>query len=249
MELLNIDFQPLGDMGVRVQFCDRVSPELNRKIQGFCRILESGKVNGIQEYVPAYDSVTIYYSPEQINYPTLCNALFNISNYDFSLETEQRNLVFIPTLYGGKYGPDLEKVASHNQITEQDVINIHTNTDYLIYMMGFLPGFPYMGGLSESITTPRFAKPRMKVPSGAVGIAGEQTVIYSMDSPGGGNLIGRTPVKLFDMSHEEPFLFQAGDKVRFVSVSEGEFHSIARKVENHTYKVKKEVFNVGEKYN
>jgi inhibitor of KinA len=238
---MDMDFQPLGDMGIRVQFNERVSPELNRKIQSFCKKIVSERIKGIIECVPAYDSVAIYYSPNQLTYHSLCKELANLSTHDSQDEEEQRSLMFIPTFYGGETGPDLENVARHNHITEQDVIDIHSGTDYLIHMMGFLPGFPYMGGLSDSITTPRLETPRTEVPGGTVGIAGEQTVIYSMKSPGGANLIGCTPIQLFDMSQEDPFLFQPGDMVRFESVSEEEYKSIKQQIENKTYKVKKEV--------
>lgn len=249
MEILNINFQPLGDSGVRIQFYEQVSPELNRTIRSFCRELKKKKIKGIIEYVPAYNSVAIYYSPEQHTYHGICEKLSFILHGDIQEETEERSIVFIPTLYGGEAGPDLKNVARYNQITKQEVIDIHASTDYLIYMLGFLPGFPYMGGLSESITTPRLENPRAEVPKGSVAIAGEQTVIYSLKSPGGANLIGRTPVKLFDLSREEAFLFQSGDMVQFVPVSESEYKSIENEVENHTYKVKKEVLGFEKKYN
>lgn len=245
----HIIFQPLGDTGVRVQFCERVSSSLNRKIRSFCLLLKKECIKGVMEWVPAYDSVAIYYQPDQISYHTLCEKLSLLSSFTSPDKVEQRNLIFIPTLYGGEVGADLQNVARPYQLTEEEVIDIHSATDYLIYMMGFLPGFPYMGGLSQSICTPRLESPRLKVPAGSVGIAGEQTVIYSLQSPGGANIIGRTPVTLFDSAQENPFLFQAGDRIRFVPITKYEYEAIEQEVENGTYKVKKEVFNDDRKKN
>lgn len=239
----NIIFQPLGDTGVRVQFCEQVSSSLNRKIRSFCFLLKKERIKGIVEWVPAYDSVSIYYLPDQITYHAICEKLFDLSSYASHDKVEQRNLVFIPTLYDREAGFDLDHVARSNQLTEEEVIESHSSTDYLIYMMGFLPGFPYMGGLSKSICTPRLESPRLHVPAGSVGIAGEQTVIYSLQSPGGANIIGRTPVTLFDASQENPFLFQAGDKIRFVPITEVEYEAIEQAIKNGSYKVRKEVFN------
>ncbi|WP_339236659.1 5-oxoprolinase subunit PxpB [Oceanobacillus sp. FSL W7-1281] len=239
----NIIFQPLGDTGVRVQFCEQVSSGLNKKIRSFCLLLKKERIKGVIEWVPAYDCVSVYYLPDQITYHAVCEKLSGLSSYASQDKAEQWNRIFIPTLYDGETGSDLEHVARSNQLTKEEVIEIHSGTDYLIYMMGFLPGFPYMGGLSKSICTPRLESPRLHVPAGSVGIAGEQTVIYSLQSPGGANIIGRTPVTLFDPSQENPFLFQAGDKIRFVSITEEEYEAIEQAVKNGSYKVRKEVFD------
>lgn len=246
---MNIDFQPLGDTGIRVQFKAQVSPELNRMIQNFCRLLKKENIAGVVEWVPAFDTVSIYYSPNELTYHDLCDTLSSLSLDEIETNEAETKLVFIPTLYGGEAGFDLPKVARLHQLPEKKVIEIHSKTDYLIYMMGFLPGYPYLGGLSESIATPRLETPRTKVPAGSVGIAGGQTGIYPLESPGGWNIIGRTPVALFDRTREEPFLYQTGDSIRFVPISENEYRAIEQQVKSKTHKVKKEAYNDGQKNN
>ncbi|HHY76979.1 MAG TPA: 5-oxoprolinase subunit PxpB, partial [Clostridiales bacterium] len=153
-------------------------------------------------------------------------------------DSEPAKVVEIPTIYGGEYGPDIEFVAQHNNLTVDEVIEIHSSRNYLIYMLGFTPGFPYLGGMSEKIETPRLKTPRTKIPAGSVGIAGKQTGIYPIDSPGGWQLIGRTPVKLYDPLADPPVLLNAGDYVRFVPIDEKEYKSILKQVEENKYKVK-----------
>lgn len=238
--IVGVDFQPLGDSGVRMQFQRPVSPELNKIIRTFCRRLKKEKIDGVIEWVPTYDAVTVYYRPDEVTYDRACQVLANRLKEDFQVEKECSETVFIPVLYGGDVGEDLPKVGKINGLTKQEVIDIHTGTDYLIYMMGFLPGFPYLGGMSKSIATPRLDNPRNRVPAGAVGIAGVQTGIYPLESPGGWNLIGQTPVKLFDRNREQPFLYQAGDRIRFVPIDKEEYESIRVEVDGNRYGVKKE---------
>ena len=135
-------------------------------------------------------------------------------------------VVEVPTVYGGEFGPDLSFVASHNHLSEDEVIAIHSGTDYLVYMLGFIPGFTYLGGMDSRIATPRLSSPRTLIPAGSVGIAGEQTGTYPSDSPGGWQIIGRTPVTMYDMSKAQAALLKAGDYVRYVPIDESEFHRI-----------------------
>ena len=135
-------------------------------------------------------------------------------------------LVELPVLYGGFCGPDLSFVAQHAGMTEQQIIDIHSAADYLIYMLGFTPGFPYLGGMDARIAVPRLSSPRVKIPAGSVGIAGEQTGVYPIASPGGWQIIGRTPLKLFDPGREQPFLLSAGQTVRFVPIDEAEYRRL-----------------------
>ncbi len=137
----------------------------------------------------------------------------------------------IPVCYGGSFGPDLSFVAEHGKITEEEVIRIHSSRDYRIYMLGFLPGFPYLGGMDERIFTPRLNSPRTRIPAGSVGIGGEQTGIYPMDSPGGWQLIGRTPYRLFKPEQVRKPLYEAGDSIRFVPINQEEYKEIKRKQE------------------
>ena len=145
-------------------------------------------------------------------------------------------VIEIPVLYGGEMGPDIENVAEHNHKTVEEVIKIHTSEEYLIYMIGFIAGFPYLGGMSKEIATPRLKSPRVKIEGGSVGIAGEQTGIYPVASPGGWQLIGRTSLKLYDADREKPVLLEAGQYIKFAAVTEEEYKKIEKEVEDGTYK-------------
>nr|WP_010647976.1 5-oxoprolinase subunit PxpB [Oceanobacillus massiliensis] len=154
------------------------------------------------------------------------------------------DIVHIPVLYGGESGPELTAVASLNGMTEEEVIAIHSGTDYLIYMMGFIPGFPYLGGMSKRIAAPRLSKPRSEIPAGSVGIAGEQTGIYPLKSPGGWQIIGQTPVKTYDAARQPPILLQAGNYIRFNAIDAEEFESIQAEVEAGNYNPQIEKYTV-----
>lgn len=146
-----------------------------------------------------------------------------------------RKVYEIPVCYGGEYGPDIENIAEHAGLSVEEVIKIHSSRDYLIYMLGFLPGFCYLGGLDERIHTPRLANPRIKINAGSVGIGGSQTGIYPLDSPGGWQLMGMTPVKTYDPDREIPILVEAGDYIRFVPIDEDEYKRIRELVERGEY--------------
>ena len=149
---------------------------------------------------------------------------------------ETRKRIFeIPVCYGGEYGPDIANIAEHAGLSEEEVIRVHSSRDYLIYMLGFLPGFTYLGGLDERLHTPRLANPRIRIPAGSVGIGGSQTGIYPLDSPGGWQLMGMTPVKTYDPSREMPILVEAGDYIRFVPVDEAEYFRIKEAVDRGEY--------------
>ncbi|WP_347548335.1 5-oxoprolinase subunit PxpB [Pseudalkalibacillus hwajinpoensis] len=236
---MTITFDPLGEAAVKLTFNEEVSPALNRKIQVFCRELASSSKPGITEWVPAYDSVTIYYEPWNFSYEEITAYLKEVASHNDNEQTKLKSIVTIPTLYGGDYGPDLEELAESKKMNPEDIITLHTKGDYLVNMIGFLPGFPYLSGLDERIAMPRLENPRQTVPAGSVGIAGNQTGIYPLESPGGWNLIGRTPLRLFEPEKEETFLFQPGDYLQFHSVSEEEFRRIQREIEEGTYKLKR----------
>ncbi|KMM36551.1 5-oxoprolinase subunit PxpB [Guptibacillus hwajinpoensis] len=232
---MSMTFHPLGEAAVKVSFNEAVSPSLNKMIKAFCTNL-SFKDQGIIEWVPAYDSVTVYYDPWVYTYQQLTELLKKKA-----LETEQqqsnsKTIVTVPTLYGGEYGPDLTTLAKSKKMNTNDVISLHTNGDYLVNMIGFLPGFPYLSGLDEQIAMPRLKEPRQTVPRGSVGIAGSQTGIYPLESPGGWNLIGRTPLRLYDLEKENPFLLEQGDYLHFRSISEEEYKRIEDEIEKGTYK-------------
>lgn len=230
-------YLPAGDSSIFMEFGNSISPVINAKIRNVIKGIESSSINGIKELLPTYRSIQIMYNPLEIGYDELITSLRELESSLPEGGGGDFRIVEIPTLYGGEYGPDLEFVAAHNNISVEEVIRIHTSTDYLLYMLGFTPGFSYLGGMSEKIATPRLKTPRTVIPAGSAGIAGSQTGIYPIDSPGGWQLIGRTPVKMYDPTAEPPILLKAGDYVRFVSITEEEYFKILKEVENKTYKV------------
>jgi KipI family sensor histidine kinase inhibitor len=173
---------------------------------------------GIIETVPAYASLLVHYDPLTLTYSQLADWIRARLDSVDSASTRAPRRIDVPTRYGGASGADLEAVAASHALTAADVIRLHSGRDYLVYMMGFTPGFPYLGTLDESIITPRLETPRTLVPAGTVAIAGAQTGIYPLASPGGWNLIGWTPLKLFDPASESPFLFAPGDTIRFIPI-------------------------------
>ncbi|MFD1037043.1 5-oxoprolinase subunit PxpB [Virgibacillus byunsanensis] len=236
---MDFSIQAVGDSALRVQFLENVSPELNRTITDFCKKLETfSDRGGIVEWVPAFDSVTIYYRPHVLLYREMYEKVLDLIAASGKETATKSRVVHVPVVYGGNYGPDLQQVADYHQLTIEEVIAIHQQPEYLIYMIGFLPGFPYLGGLDKKIATPRLENPRPSIFAGAVGIAAEQTGIYPVESPGGWNIIGKTPLKLFDVEREEePFLFQSGNYVKFYEVSEHEFTEIEKQVESQSYSI------------
>ncbi len=220
-------FLPAGDQAVVVELGDAIEPQTNRRVHGLMDAIEGAEMPGVFDLVQTYRSILVYYDPMQ----TSLSALeARVSELYLDLEdqaVEAPRTVEIPTLYGGEYGPDLEFVAEHAGLTPREVIDIHSGTDYFVYMMGFSPGFPYLGGLSERLATPRLETPRLEIPAGSVGIAESQTGVYPVASPGGWRLIGRSPVRMFDPEAEPPSRLAAGDYVRFVPiVSETEYQKL-----------------------
>jgi len=222
-------FLPAGDRGLLVELGAAIEPEINRKVRQIFLALEKMPIDGVTEVIPTYRSILIFYDPFQINPERLTEEIINRQNELDKWEIPPPEITEIQVTYGGDFGPDLEFVAQHNKLIPEEVIQIHTSETYLIYMVGFTPGFPFLGGLSERIFTPRRENPRQLVPAGSVGIANNQTGIYPIDSPGGWQLIGRTPVKIYDPIGSPPILLKAGNCLRFKRISREEFQEIARR--------------------
>ena len=227
-----------GDRAIFVEFGDAIDPEINRRVRRLMLSLQRERVPGVVEAVPTYRSLLVYFEPRQIGTSKLRETLHLLAQRTGEHGLPHPRLIEVPTIYGGEYGPDLEFVAQHSSLSVPQVIQTHTGAPYLVYMIGFLPGFPYLGGMSPKIATPRLESPRAKVPAGSVGIAGSQTGIYPVESPGGWRLIGRTPLKLFDPGREPPGLFQAGDYLSFVGMTPEEYDSTKDAVQQGTYVVK-----------
>jgi len=221
---------PAGDRALVVEYGATIDAHVNARVRGLAATLDATALPGIIETVPTYRSLMVHYDPLRLAVSDLKRILLAADAGLVDEAVPERRTVEMPVVYGGEFGPDLADVAAHHGLSEDDVVAIHAASDYLIFMMGFMPGFPYLGGLSPRIATPRLSTPRTVVPAGSVGIAGHQTGIYPTDSPGGWRLIGRTPVRLFDTARTPPVLFEAGDYVRFVPVSARESADIARGV-------------------
>ena len=226
-----------GDRALYVEVGNEISPEVNRRIRGLLDAIDKADISGVEGLAPTYRSILVYYDPINISVSDLRLRLTDLYSVLQDAPLGHSQIVELPTLYGGEYGPDLEFVASHNNLSIEEAVEIHTGSDYLVYMVGFNPGFPYLGGMSEKIATPRLPTPRVRITPGSVGIADRQTGIYPLASPGGWRLIGRSPVKMFAPTREPPALVQAGDLVRFVSVDEPLYREIEGQVEAGNYRV------------
>jgi inhibitor of KinA len=207
---------PLGDSTLLVHFGDEIDLTINQRVHAFANLIANLAINGVIETVPAYATLLVHYDPLIISFTQMKNHLRTQLSQMEEIESRKPRRVEVPVRYGGKFGPDLEFVALHCGLQVEDVIRIHSGRIYTIFMMGFTPGFPYMGKLDDVLITPRLETPRTRVRAGTVAIAGSQTGIYPIDSPGGWQLIGRTPLKLFDLTSEFPFLFSPGDEVKFI---------------------------------
>lgn len=216
-------FRLLGDRGLLVEIGDEISREINNKVRIMNLMVRQFSIEGIIETIPTYRSLLIVYNPLILPLERLKEKIRELEEGVQDIKLPEPRLIRIPVLYGGSYGPDLEFVANYHHISQDEVIRLHCNTTYFVYMIGFMPGFPYLGELPEELATPRLKTPRLSVPKGSVGIAQRQTGIYPMDSPGGWQIIGRTPVELFDPNQEPPSLLQIGDLVQFYQISEKEF--------------------------
>lgn len=214
-----------GEQGLIVEFGNAIDPAVNARVHRLARALAARGLEGVIETVPTYRSLLVLFDPLILPLERLDSEVEALLA-DPAVEEAPGvggNTVELPVLYGGEFGPDLTFIARHTGLSTEEVIAIHSSSSYLVYMLGFTPGFPYLGGMSSRLATPRLSSPRGKVPTGSVGIAGSQTGVYPVESPGGWRLIGRTPLRLFDLEAEQPFLLAPGDVVRFRPVDEEEY--------------------------
>jgi inhibitor of KinA len=214
---------PAGDQAILVEFGREISPSINTLVHAFAQKARELMIPGIRELVPAYCTILIYYDPFHLSYSETVDWIHGVlagGPLDIQLPSAVKK---IPVLYGGPYGPDISFVAEYNKITPEEVVQYHTSRDYRVYVIGFSPGFAALGTVPQEIETPRLPSPRVRVPAGSVGIGGLQTGVYSVESPGGWRLIGRCPVRLFNLEQDPPSYLQAGDQVRFYSIREEEY--------------------------
>jgi inhibitor of KinA len=217
---------PLGDTAALVELGDGIDRDTFFRIRALADRLERFPPRGMLEYVPAFTTLAVYYDPLVVSFREIATQLASAVSDVESTNEQQSRTVEIPVCYGGEFGPDLDHVAVHNTLTPEEVVAIHSGEEYLVHMLGFAPGFPYLGGMSPRIATPRRDSPRLKVPAGSVGIAGDQTGVYPLATPGGWQIIGRTPLALFRPTGDPPTLLRAGDAVRFRPIAPDEFQAL-----------------------
>lgn len=219
-------YLPFGDTALVVEFGNTISLEVNARVIALGEAIQKAKIEGVEELVPTYRSLLVRYNPLKISYEQLVFRIKDIEKTrEIATKVESRRII-IPVTYGGIYGPDLAYVAQFHGLSEKQVVKLHSEREYKVYMIGFVAGFPYLGEVPDEIATPRLETPRLKVPAGSVGIAEKQTGVYPCEAPGGWQIIGRTPIKLFDPWQQPPALLKSGDTVKFKPISEKEFKTI-----------------------
>jgi inhibitor of KinA len=226
-------FFPLGDSAITVDYGNIIDESVNTKIIAVFNHLQKNPFPGMIESLPAFSSLTVYYDIAVIKkmpdkrsaYEQVKQKLEQELSYNFETRKVPSKIIRIPACYDTEFAPDLATISEMKKITVDEIIQLHITKKYRVYMLGFLPGFAYMGEVDDRIAMPRLVQPRQKVAAGSIGIAGKQTGIYPLDSPGGWQIIGRTPLKLFEPLKKEPTLLRAGDEVQFDSISRDEFEN------------------------
>ena len=237
---LDIKMLQAGEQGLVVEFGKTIDQTVNYKVACLTKLLKDRQLAGIIEIVPTYRSLLVYFQPLIVSRKNLeVEILDLLPQIELCLSHQQALIIHIPVCYSSEeFAPDIAEVARQHNLSIAEVIKIHTQPNYLIYMLGFMAGFPYLGGLSEQIATPRLTTPRTLIPRGSVGIADTQTGIYPVESPGGWQLIGRTPLLVYNSLLNNPFLFKAGDYLHFEAISEQEYLAIEKSVAAGSYKTR-----------
>ncbi len=221
-------FRVAGDRGLLVEYGDGIAIQVNRKVRTMAIVMEQKLPDGVVEILPTYRSLLVVYDPGKTTLQNLRVEILRLEEQMADIHIPPPKIVKIPVCYGGEFGPDIQFVAESHDLEIEEVVQMHSQPAYPIYMIGFTPGFPFLGGLPQNLHTPRLETPRTRVPEGSVGIANAQTGIYPVDSPGGWQIIGRTPLKIFSPERENPFLYQAGDMIYFEPISEDAYHRILK---------------------
>jgi KipI family sensor histidine kinase inhibitor len=221
-------FVQASDQALLVYLAEGISPAGSERVRKLLRLLELEPIAGAKNLHPAYASVMVKFDAVKMSHAEMQKKIAErLSRLD-EIELPQPRVVEIPVCYGGEFGPDLEEVAALHGMTAAQVIELHTSVEYLVYFLGFVPGFAYMGELPKELVTPRLATPRRKVPVGSVGIAGNQTGVYPFATPGGWRLLGRTPLAMFRADREGLSLVAIGDRVKFVAIGPDKFAELER---------------------
>jgi KipI family sensor histidine kinase inhibitor len=236
---MTLKYIPSGDSAFIIKAGDEISEEVNRTVRKLLIRLEKEKISGITDFIPSYNELMVCYDPSVKDYRQLPDIFRSCAADLNSVQLPEEDVIHVPVLYGDEYGPDLKYVAEYNSLTDDEVIEIHSSSACLVYMLGFTPGFCYLGGMDQRIATPRRETPRLKITAGSVGIADGQTGIYPIESPGGWQIIGKTPLRLFSPDKKPEFLFNAGDYIQFFPVTVDEYKHILDEVSEGVYRVRR----------
>lgn len=231
--------RPVGDSALLIGFGDRVDLRISHRVHAFVAHLLAHPLRSVRDVVPAFSTVTLHYRPEQVPgsggtpYERLRLQVQQRLEIDLDAQAAEPRLFEVPVWYGGEAGPDLDDVARQRGLPRDEVIRRHGASPHVVYMLGFAPGFPFIGGLDPTLQMPRRTTPRTSVPPGSVAIARDQTCIYPLATPGGWNIIGRTPLKLFDATAEPPCLLGPGDAIRFLPIDQAAYQALAAAAPAH----------------
>lgn len=232
-----IKYMPAGDRALVVEFGNQIDPAINDKVHALAARIAETRIPGVQEMVPTFRSLMIYYDPAITSFENVRKKTAELTGQLIGKTTEKKRILKIPCCYGARFGLDLADMEKHTGLDRDEIIKIHSSVDYKIYMMGFLPGFVYLGGLDKRIEMPRLKSPRVRILPGAVGIGGNQTGVYPLASPGGWRLMGGTPVDFYDPYREDPILCKAGEYIRFVPITIGDYYDIRHMIVKGEYQV------------
>lgn len=223
-----MEYKLINEETIMIYFEQQIDPSTFKEVQKVEKYIKDQQHEAIIEVIPSYRAIMLHIDITKQSLVKVVNELNleQLNKLDFDENLNKVKIISLPVLYGGNYGPDIQEVAKHNQLSIEEVIKLHTENTYLIYMLGFMPGFPFLGGLNSKLATPRREEPRTSIPAGSVGIANNQTGLYPKQSPGGWQIIGRTPITVFDILRTPMCLYESGDYIKFYSIDESTFEQI-----------------------
>ncbi len=242
MQEFNPSYKTFGNKAILIEWPAKITDEILDDILIFKKKIKR-HFKGFSDLVPAYNSLTIIFQKPITDFNKQVDILKNIYNIEWNIKNLECDIWHIPVCYDAEFGLDLEFYLNAKKLSIDQLIDLHTKALYTVHFIGFLPGFPYLGGLPEVLHLPRKLNPSLNVPKGSVGIGGKQTGVYTMESPGGWHIIGKTPISFFDVNLKEPCFLKAGDKIKFFEISKDEYYKISKAVEKQTYIVKMEIYH------
>jgi KipI family sensor histidine kinase inhibitor len=229
-------FLTAGDAALSVEVGDEISVDVNTRVRALEYLIQNKALAGVVETVPSFRALLVYYEPERVGYEALCAAIGDLAAQADTVVLPPPRTVELPCCYDPELGPDLAAAAERLGLSVAELVRLHSGSELLVYFIGFTPGLPYIAGMPARLRIPRLETPRVAVPPGSVGIGGDQCCIYSVESPGGYWLLGRTPLRLYDPEAAEPTLLRAGDRVRLRPIDRAEFDRIAAAVAARTFR-------------